>query len=68
MFGINNESIKGDKKYSKLLNNLLAIKGRNQSIFTKVNSVDSFDVTSKFSKSISDKILKQKQFILNLEE
>jgi len=68
MPGINNESFKGNKKYTKLLNNLLGIKGRDQTVFTKVNNVDAFDMTTKFSKTISKKIIDQKQFSVILTE
>jgi len=68
MSGINNESFKGKKKYTKLLNNLLGIKGRDQTIFTKVNNVDAFDITTKFSPAISKKIIDQKEFSVILTE
>jgi len=68
MPGINNESYKGKKKYTKLLNNLLGIKGRDQTVFTRVNNTDSFDITSKFSRVISKKIINQKQFSVILNE
>jgi len=68
MSGINNESFKGKKKYTKLLNNLLGIKGRDQTIFTKVNNVEAFDMTTKFSPAISKKIIDQKEFSVILTE
>jgi hypothetical protein len=68
MFGIVPESFKGEKKYTKLLNNLLAIKGRDQTLFTKVNNNDSFDITTKFSASIAEKMIVQKKFNITLNE
>jgi very-short-patch-repair endonuclease len=68
MFGIVPESFKGEKKYTKLLNNLLAIKGRDQTLFTKVNNNDSFDITTKFSASIAEKTIVQKKFNITLNE
>ena len=40
---ISSESIKRKPKYSKILNNLLAIRGRDQNIFTRVNGTTDFD-------------------------
>ena len=54
--------------YKKLLNNLLDIKGRQQSIFTRVNGISSFDITTKFGKEISKKIINQKDFSFFLSE
>ncbi|WP_025734400.1 AAA domain-containing protein [Williamsoniiplasma luminosum] len=68
MTGIQSESKKSDKKYTRLLNNLLDIKGRDQNLHTKVNNIDSFDMTTKFSKTISNKIINQKQFTITLNE
>ncbi len=56
------------KKYEKILNNLLDIKGREQSIFTIVRGSNSFDVNSKFSPLTAKKILKQKEFSIHLKE
>lgn len=55
-------------KYRKILNNLLDIKGRDKVIFTKVDNSSTFDVTTKFSQKISEKILLQKSFAMNIDE
>ena len=68
MPSIGTKSIKSDKKYSKLLNNLLDIKGRDKTIFTRINNTDSFDVNTKFGNVIQNKIILQKSFTLNLQE
>lgn len=69
MATISSKTIKTEKKYTKLLNNLLGVKGqRDQTIFTKVNNIDCFDISSKFSEKISEKILTQKQFVVQLVE
>lgn len=68
MFEINKDSIKREKKYDKLLNNLLDIKVVDQCLFTKINGVDSFDITSKFGKKLSKVILSQKKFTSALNE
>lgn len=54
--------------YKKLLNNLLEINGVDQAIFTRVNSKDSFDVSSKFGHDVANKIIKQKNFNIKLKE
>ena len=68
MGAFNKESKKGEAKYSKLLNNLLDIRGRDQTIFTRVNNTDSFDLTSKFGISVSNKIINQDTFSQKLKE
>lgn len=65
MTGILTKFFKREKKYTKLLNNLLAIKSRDQTLFTKVNSVDSFDMTSKFSKIVSHKVIEKNNLQFN---
>lgn len=65
---INIESVKKDKKYTRLLNNLLQIQGQESALFTKVNSADSFDIATKFGMKFSEKIILQKDFTLNLNE
>ena len=59
---------KSDSRYSKLLNNLLDIKGIDQTIFTKVNNTDSFDMTTKFGENVSDKIIYRNIFTISLQE
>ncbi|MCP4337140.1 MAG: hypothetical protein GY679_04830 [Mycoplasma sp.] len=56
------------KKYNKILNNLLDIKGREQSIFSRINNISSFDVHTKFGKNVIDKILNQNNFSIPLIE
>ncbi|AVN63707.1 hypothetical protein CG006_01780 [Mesoplasma florum] len=68
MSTISNNSKKGEKKYSKLLNNLLLIKSRDQALFTKVNNTEIFDINSKFGEEVSKKILGQKTFNLEIKE
>ncbi len=64
----NDNSNNRDKRYNRLLNNLLDISGRDQAIFTRVNGTSSFDVTTKFGPSFTKKMIEQKTFKLNLEE
>lgn len=57
-----------DPRHRKMLNNLLDIKGRDQAIFTRVNNDISFDITSKFGKEASKKILSSEEFDFSLAE
>ncbi|WP_342252095.1 AAA domain-containing protein [Spiroplasma endosymbiont of Amphibalanus improvisus] len=57
-----------NKKYSKMLNNLLDIKDTDTTILVKINNLDSFDVISKFSSTAAETILQNKEFNFELEE
>lgn len=56
-----------DRKYSKMINNLLNIKGRDQALFTTLNP-SNFDVDLKFGEIIAKKILLQKELSLIVRE
>lgn len=68
MPSIHSESQKKDKKYSRLLKNLLDIKGRDKSIFTKVDNITAFDVKSKFGQKNLEKMLNQQSFTIRIVE
>ncbi|MCP4336847.1 MAG: hypothetical protein GY679_03295 [Mycoplasma sp.] len=68
MPSLSTTSVKTERKYSKLLNNLLNIRSRDQTIFSRVNNIDSFDISSKFGDNHSEKIISQNNFTLNLKE
>ena len=57
-----------NKKYKKILNDLLNITKNDSCIFSNVNNKTIFDVQKKFSDSLFNKIISEKDFNLPLTQ
>lgn len=69
MAELSSNTLEDEKKYNKLINNLLNINhSYDQAIFTRVNNVTSFDISNKFGANVAQKILEKHDLTLNLNE